>query len=158
MNRILMTIAVIGTLLCACASAQTQPAEYHSAAELKERFAKLAQEAKAKNAGSSGADLGAYANHALKLSYRRASGTAEVHEHFADLFVVQRGSAVLITGGKLVEPKREAEGEIRGKEISGGSRQTLSPGDIIHVPANTPHQVMVESGSEFEAFVLKIRE
>src|SRR5690348_2419639 len=84
------------------ALAQSKPAEYHSAAALKQDLDKLASQAKAKNAGSSGSDLSTTDTHALKLSYRRETGGAEVHQHFDDIMVVEGGSATIVTGGSLV--------------------------------------------------------
>ena len=138
--------------------AQAKPAEYHSAAELKQQFAKLTADAKAKNAGSTGADWGAYENHALKLSYRRSTGQAEVHVHLTDVMVVAAGSATIITGGTMVDPKNDNPNEIKGKSIEGGTRQVLSEGDIIHIPAGTPHQLVLDQGKDFQAFVIKIHD
>ena len=159
MKRIL-TIATcaLALILPARVVGQAKPAEYHSASELKQQFAKLAAEAKAKNSGSTGADWGAYGNHALKLSYRRASGQAEVHVHFADIMVVTEGSATVITGGTLVEAKNDSPNEIKGKSIEGGTRQILSKGDVIHILAGTPHQLILDQGKDFQAFVVKVHD
>lgn len=151
-------VCSVALLMASCAFAQSKPAEYHSASELKEQFGKLAEQAKAKNTGSTGADLGAYDNHALKLSYRRQSGQAEVHVHLADMMVVQSGSATIITGGNLVDAKNENENEIKGKSIEGGTRQVLSAGDVIHIPAGTPHQLILDQGRDFSVFVVKIHD
>jgi mannose-6-phosphate isomerase-like protein (cupin superfamily) len=148
----------IALVLAASAFGQAKPAEYHSASELKEHFIKLAEEAKTKKSGSTGADLGAYENHALKLSYRRETGLAEVHVHLADVMFVTGGSATMVTGGSLVEPKNENVNEIRGKSIDGGTRQVLSAGDVIHIPAGTPHQLLLDQGKDFQAFVVKIHD
>ncbi len=159
MKRILITgLCALAMTLPAQIIGQAKPAEYHSATELRQQFAKLAADAKAKNAGSNGADWGAYENHALKLSYRRASGQAEVHVHLADVMVVTGGSATIIIGGTLVEAKNENPNEIRGKSIEGGTRQVLSEGDIIHIPAGTPHQLILDQGKDFQAFVVKIHD
>lgn len=142
----------------ACVIGQVQSAEYHSSSELKQRFRDLAQQAKEKNAGSAGRDLGSYGNHALKLSYRRGTGQAEVHVHAADVMVVTAGSATILTGGSLVHATEENGNEIKGSSIDGGTRQVLSVGDIIHIPAGMPHQLILDRGKDFSAFVLKIHE
>ena len=151
---IMAAILLLGTV----AFGQSKPAEYHSAADLKQRFSKLAADAKAKNAGSTGSDLGAYSTHALKLSYRRSTGQAEVHVHVADLMVISAGSATIVTGGKLVGVKNESADEIKGTGIEGGTHQVLSAGDVIHIPAGTPHQLLLDQGQDFSAFVVKIHE
>lgn len=159
MKRILFAGAFAALiLLSSVAIAQSQPAEYHSAAERKQSFAKLAADAKAKNSGSTGADWGTYQNHALKLSYRRGNGQAEVHVHLADIMVVTGGSATIITGGTVVEPKNDNPNEIKGKSIDGGTRQVLKDGDIIHIPAGTPHQLLLDQGTDFQAFVVKVHD
>ena len=153
-------LAIIGCVVFAGTSlfSQSKAAEYHSATDLKQRFVELASQAKAKNSGSTGADLGNYENHALKLSYRRSNGGAEVHVHLADVMVVTGGAATIVTGGTLVEPKNDNENEIKGKGIEGGTRQILSRGDVIHVPAGTPHQLILDQGKDFQAFVIKIHD
>lgn len=142
----------------ASAIAQAKPAEYYSSAKLKQDFDQLAAQAKAKNGDSSGSDLSTYETHALKLSYRRETGGAEVHQHFDDIMVVEGGSATIVTGGSLVNPTTGKNGEMKGKSIQGGTSHVLSPGDIIHIPAGTPHQLLLNRGKDFRAFVVKIHE
>jgi mannose-6-phosphate isomerase-like protein (cupin superfamily) len=160
MRRLMAKITVAVLMLGASTMAQTQSStvEYHSASDLKQQFAKLADQAKTKNSGSTGADLAKYSNHELKLSYRRGSGGAEVHVHLADIFFVTGGSATLITGGKIVDERKENENEIKGKSIEGGSRQELSPGDVVHIPANTPHQLILDPGKELSVVVVKVHD
>jgi hypothetical protein len=71
----------------------------------------------AKGSGSGGATLGDYKSHAIKLSVRVASGGAEVHAHFDDIFFVTGGKAELITGGSVVNPKTDSDGETKGSSI-----------------------------------------
>jgi quercetin dioxygenase-like cupin family protein len=61
-----------------------------------------------------------------------------------------------LTGGKVVNPKTIKPGEIRGTSISGGERHTLSTGDIVHIPAGVPHQILLEKGKPFTYFVVKV--
>jgi mannose-6-phosphate isomerase-like protein (cupin superfamily) len=159
MNRIFVSaMCAVAFVLPAQVVAQAKPAEYHSAAGLKQQFAKLAADAKATNSGSTGADWGSYENHALKLSYRRATGQAEVHVHLADIMVVTGGAATIVTGGTLVDPNNDNPNELKGESIKGGTRQVLSEGDIIHIPAGTPHQLILDQGKDFQAFVVKIHD
>ncbi|MFP5234302.1 MAG: hypothetical protein ACLGSD_00245 [Acidobacteriota bacterium] len=89
---------------------------------------------------------------------RSKSGGAEIHAHFDDVMVVLGGSATLITGGAVVNAKTDAHGETKGTEIMNGVKHTLVKGDIIHVPAGTPHQLVLPPNGEFSAFVVKVRE
>ena len=73
-----------------------------------------------------------------------------------DIFVVQNGAATLIVGGDMVDAKTTSPGEIRGTSINGGERVKLGAGDVIHIPANTPHQLLIEAGGKFTYFVIKV--
>ena len=155
-KTLLVTIGLM--LIAASAFAQAKPGTYYSSAELKKQFDTLAAQAKAKESDSSGSDLSTSETHALKLSYRRETGAAEVHQHFDDIMVVEGGSATIVTGGSLVDAKTEPNGEMKGKSIEGGTRQVLSTGDIIHIPAGTPHQLLLDRGTDFRAAVVKVHE
>src|SRR5271163_4969513 len=74
----------------------------------------------AKPSGSSGATLGDYKSHAIRLSVRTASGGAEIHAHFDDIFVVTGGKATLITGGTVVNAQSGGDGETKGTSIQDG--------------------------------------
>lgn len=108
--------------------------------------------------GSSGSTLGDYGTHELKLSLRSKSGGAEIHAHFDDIMVVLGGSATLITGGSVLDAKTDARGETKGKEIVNGVKQSVSKGDILHIPAGTPHQLILPPNGQFTAFVVKVHE
>jgi uncharacterized protein GlcG (DUF336 family)/mannose-6-phosphate isomerase-like protein (cupin superfamily) len=75
----------------------------------------------------------------VHASHRDKAGIAELHEQDADIIYVLDGSATLVTGGIVVDPKLTAPGEIRGKEIAGGETRQIAKGDVIIVPAGTPH-------------------
>jgi glc operon protein GlcG len=75
----------------------------------------------------------------VHTSRRDKAGIAEVHEQDADIIYVQDGSATFVTGGTVVDPQPTTPGEIRGKEITGGETRTITKGDVLIVPAGTPH-------------------
>lgn len=75
----------------------------------------------------------------VHASRRESPGIAEVHSKDADIIYVLEGQATFVTGGTVVEPKTVAQDEIRGKEITGGDTRVISKGDVIIVPAGTPH-------------------
>jgi glc operon protein GlcG len=75
----------------------------------------------------------------VHASHRDKAGMVEVHEKDADIIYVLEGSATLITGGEIVDGKIVAPGEIRGTDVKGGEARTISKGDVIIVPAGTPH-------------------
>jgi len=51
-----------------------------------------------------------------------------------------------------------APGETRGTAIEGGERQTLRAGDLAHVPAGTPHQMLLAGDSTVTCLVMKVQE
>jgi mannose-6-phosphate isomerase-like protein (cupin superfamily) len=101
-------------------------------------------------------NIARYGNHYLLLARRGETGSSELHEHEADIFVVESGAATIVTGGKIVKPQTAKPGEIRGSSIEGGERHALAAGDIIHIPAGTPHQLLIEKGTPFAYFVVKV--
>ena len=106
--------------------------------------------------GSASEILKEYPQHAVHLLYRGRSGGAELHENFADLFIVLEGRAALVTEGTISDPQTIAPGEIRGASVQDGKRQELRAGDIAHVPAGLPHQMVVSGDSSIVCLVLKI--
>jgi quercetin dioxygenase-like cupin family protein len=57
----------------------------------------------------------------------------------------------------LVNAETTAPHEKRNVTIQGGTREKLSPGDIVRIPANIPHQLLLDGGREFTYFVIKIK-
>jgi len=97
-----------------------------------------------------------YKGHYTMVAHREATGSSEVHEHEADIFVITAGEGTLVTGGKLVNSRVDKPGELRGSSIAGGENLHYSPGDIIHIPAGVPHQMLVEKGQPVTYFVVKV--
>jgi mannose-6-phosphate isomerase-like protein (cupin superfamily) len=100
--------------------------------------------------------LAEFGNHSTLVAHRQGDGEAEWHETQADIFVVQAGTATLVLGGEVVDGKATAPGEIRGPAIRGGRRHPLGAGDMVHIPARTPHQVLVPEGTGFTYVVIKV--
>jgi mannose-6-phosphate isomerase-like protein (cupin superfamily) len=155
MNRLVIMLA-LGLSAFAAEAQNKPPAQVYSGVEIQHQLEQLTAQAKEK--GSSGATLGDFGSHALKLSLRSSSGGAEIHAHFDDVMVVTQGSATLVTGGALVDPQTGSDGESKGTSIRDGVSQNIVVGDIVHVPAGTPHQLLIPKGTLFSALVVKIRE
>lgn len=88
------------------------------------------------------------------LAVRTKSGQAELHTTSADEFFVVEGHATLLTGGTIVNPKGTAE--VRGDSVQGGVRAELKVGDVVHIPANTPHQLLLDGAGPFVYVLVKI--
>ena len=91
-----------------------------------------------------------WGNHGLLAIRREGDGEAEIHETQVDVIFVRSGEGTLIVGGTMVDPHTTAPGEIRGKSITGGVSKKMSPGDVFHIPAKLPHQMLVPKSLSFE--------
>lgn len=78
-------------------------------------------------------------NYMVHTSRRTAPGQAEIHLRDTDIIYILEGSATIVTGGTAVDPKPTAADELRGSGIDGGETRQLARGDVITVPAGTPH-------------------
>jgi mannose-6-phosphate isomerase-like protein (cupin superfamily) len=98
-----------------------------------------------------------FPNELFMLAHREADGQVALHEAQADVFFVQSGSATLVVGGTLAGGETTAPHEKRNGTIQGGTRVKLSAGDVVHIPPNMPHQLVLEGAKEFTYFVIKIK-
>ena len=146
---------VLGAVIATTAAAAA-PADHYTVADLDK--AALALKAKAATTGSASDTLAKYNNHHTMLAYRTKDGTAEVHTQYADLFYIVRGKATLLTEGTLDGSHEDGPGELRGSGVSGGKTTALAAGDVVHIPAGTPHQLLIAKGDELLYFVVKVKE
>jgi mannose-6-phosphate isomerase-like protein (cupin superfamily) len=86
------------------------------------------------------------APYTASLEYRAAVGPAAVHETEAEMFYVIDGSATLVTGGTLVNEKRNGV-NLTGTAIEGGSPRQVAKGEFIIVPEKTPHWFSAINGT-----------
>jgi hypothetical protein len=96
--------------------------------------------------------LAKWNKHFMMLAYREGDGEAEWHEKHADIFIAETGEATLVYGGKMVNAKSTGAGEMRGPSISGGMTKKLTPGDVVHIPAQMPHQLLVKKSFTYTVF------
>jgi mannose-6-phosphate isomerase-like protein (cupin superfamily) len=149
MLRRAVCLAFIGMSAAALAGQQPQPnrggPDFVSAAELRQAIA----DAKPWPADPSVKykRFGARDGYSYWVVQRGATGLVEQHDDWTDVFVVQSGEATLLTGGQIKGGKQTGPGETLGGEIVGGKRQLLRADDLYIVPAGTPHQFILETGS-----------
>jgi mannose-6-phosphate isomerase-like protein (cupin superfamily) len=101
--------------------------------------------------------LSDYPNDSFLFVRREADGPPEWHETQVDVFFVQSGSATLVVGGTLLNGETVAPHEKRNGTIQGGTRQKLTAGDVVRIPARVPHQLLLDGAHEFTYFVVKIK-
>lgn len=151
-------VFAIGLILfsVSCLAQSPGKAKVFSSAQIRSELDQLAKQAGSK--GSGGSTLADYGALALKLSARTVSGGAEIHAYFDDVMLVTEGKATLVTGGGLIDAHTVSEGEIVGSDIRNGISQSIMTGDVIHIPAGTPHQLLIAPGTTYGALVIKVRQ
>jgi len=82
----------------------------------------------------------------VHTSRRDQAGLAEVHTVDTDVFYLLSGSATLVTGGTVVGSREIGANEFRGDAIEGGQERSVVPGDVVVIPAGTPHWFKSISG------------
>jgi mannose-6-phosphate isomerase-like protein (cupin superfamily) len=158
MNKLASRVLIAALVIFAMeVYGQTMKSDHWSTAELLER-AKHLQESAAKSDGSASETLEKYPHHYTMLAFRQHSGGGELHQNFADIFFILDGHASVLTGGSIVDEKTTGPGEIRGKSVEGGSRQELKAGDVVHIPAGMPHQMLLAEGESVTYYVVKAEE
>ena len=63
----------------------------------------------------------------------------EVHAKTNHVFIIVEGEATFVTGGTLVGAKQTAPDQTRAASVEGGETHHLTKGDVITIPAKTPH-------------------
>lgn len=71
---------------------------------------------------------------------RRGVGKPEGHAQAAHVWIIIEGEATVVTGGTVVD-RTEGRGGFSGSSIQGGETHHLKKGDVITIPAGTPHWV-----------------
>lgn len=137
--------------------AEPRSCEHWTAPILLERTAYLRKLARA-GEGFATETVKAYPGHSATLTVRLRNGPAEQLDHFALVLTALEGRAALVTGGLLEKEKRTPPGERTGTTITGGSSTELRPGDVVHVAAGIPHQLLVPADKPFSYLSWKVRE
>jgi len=75
----------------------------------------------------------------LDAGRRTAPGEVECHRDVTDLMYVLEGTATVVVGGEMVEPREVAPGELRAASSTGGEARHLEPGAVLAIPAGVPH-------------------
>ena len=126
MKKLWIIAAVIASAAWMLVAADPAPATYVGHDKVAELFAKGGAVAK-------GDDFTA------SVASRTAAGQVEVHEKETDNFYITSGEATFVTGGTMVGGKLSKAAQWLGTDIQGGVTHTLTKGDIITIPAGTPH-------------------
>ena len=111
--------------------------------ELEERNAALGT--RVRPDGSSRETLADYGpgghSHRFRHIRRDRTGPPELHDDIIDVVLVRSGAGILQVGGEMI-----GESNVAGSSIDGGSTYPVAAGDILHIPARTPHGYLVPDG------------
>jgi mannose-6-phosphate isomerase-like protein (cupin superfamily) len=91
----------------------------------------------------------------LGMARRQGPGDAEVHDIDSDIFYVFEGTATLVSGGEMVEPRTVGPNEHRASSTQGGDARTVTKGDIIVIPRGVPHWFSGVAAAPFIYLVVK---
>ena len=75
----------------------------------------------------------------IVLAQRRSAGEVEVHEKTNHVFIIVEGEATFVVGGTLVDARQTAPDQRRAPSVQGGQTYHLTKGDVVTIPAKTPH-------------------
>lgn len=74
------------------------------------------------------------------------NGDAELNEFIAELLVIESGEATVVVGGKINE-----------RSIEGGTKTAATEGDVVHIPPNLAHQILVAPGKAVTYLLIRQR-
>ena len=83
--------------------------------------------------------------HRFRFIRRDADGIPERHAGIEDVAFIQSGAGTIVVGGNMIG-QTGSNGEYTGTDIQGGTRYSVSAGDVIHIPADIPHRYLVPEG------------
>jgi mannose-6-phosphate isomerase-like protein (cupin superfamily) len=150
--------AVVATVVASFALAQAAETQTRTFMNSKEIMG-LIEKAKADRKGDAplvAEPILSLAPYRAQLEYRPGTSPAAVHEKDAEMMVVLEGTGNIVTGGKLVDEKRNNANNLGGSSITGGNSQSVAKGDMLIVPANVPHQVIPTGGAPIVLMTLHV--
>jgi mannose-6-phosphate isomerase-like protein (cupin superfamily) len=147
------TLATAFLLLTTCAAAAQTGATIVSAEQVQQIRQSAAQ---APSAPSVSRPIISTAPDVLNLEYRTGKAPASVHTGQAELIIVLDGAGTVTTGGTLVDAVPGANGNISGKDVTGGVPQHLVKGDMLLVPQGTPHVMVPDAAAPFVLATLHV--
>ena len=137
-----------GAVTPAAAAAPTDKAAYFSATDIqaiwKDEEARQVINTRVLEGGS----------HSINIRIVRPQDPPLVHALSGDTWVVMAGTATAVTGGQLVDIKKNPNNDdTSGSSIKGGVEQPLKAGDILFIPPGVPHGFKDLKG--FRAYLIR---
>ena len=88
---------------------------------------------------ANGGQLASGPDFAMSVAKRTGPGQVEIHDKETDTFYILDGEAMFVTGGTMVGGRVSRPNQQLGTDIQGGQTHRLVKGDVIAIPAGTPH-------------------
>jgi mannose-6-phosphate isomerase-like protein (cupin superfamily) len=126
-------------------AARSDPTGYAAGSDVAAAIAKMAAGMKP-GQGFAWAPLVRDGTTVAALEYWTAPGKPAVHPDDAEYTIVVAGAGTLVSGGRLVEPRTTRPDLVEGSRIDGGTTRPLAVGDVMLIPAGTPHWFGVTGG------------
>jgi hypothetical protein len=141
---ILLAICAAGSLVWAADPAAPLPATFKNAAEL----AAALHQSMAKGGDQSSAPIANEAHYRVNIVRRDKPGPAMAHAagpaKGTEVHYILDGAATVVTGGTLIRPAGDAQAASR---IDRGVERHVAKGDVVVIPAGTPHWYKEVEGS-----------
>jgi hypothetical protein len=147
---ILVGMSLFASAAPLSAQASMPPAEIVLAQRLKQLGDSLTPGA------SRTAQLGKGPGFTFGITHRDSTGGLERHDAWTDIFIVESGSATILTGGVQVGATESSPGEWRGGTARGAVRAAIHAGDMATIPAGTPHQMILAPGEHISYVAVKV--
>ena len=140
-KKLILLTALFGA--AAVYPADSQPAIYANHETVAAAFAKGGSLAKGSDFTASGARRG-------------GPGQVEVHEKETDIILITDGEATFVTGGTMIGGKSTKAAQWLGTDIQGGESHHLTKGDLVVIPAGTPHWFKEVPSTGVNYFLIKV--
>lgn len=141
---ILLAISAAGSLLWAADPAAPLPASFQSAAEL----AAALHQSMAKGGDQSSAPIANESHYRVNVVHRDKPGPAMAHAtgpaKGTEVHYILDGGATVVTGGTLIRAAGDGRAASR---IDNGVEHHVAKGDVVVIPAGTPHWYKEVDGS-----------
>lgn len=145
MKRLLLIAALVLAAPVAAQAPAADPTGFASAADVQAAVAKMAAGMKP-GQGFAYAPLVRDGATVAALEYWKGPGKPAVHPDDAEYVIVIAGAGTLISGGQMVDPHTTRADLVEGSRIEGGTTRPLAVGDVMLIPAGTPHYFGVTGG------------
>jgi glc operon protein GlcG len=145
--RVLIFIAISIAALSAADESSSIPAVYKSARELMATLAKSAET----RTDQATAPIANQDHYRVNIVRRGSPGVAMAHASGpakgTEVHYIIDGAATVVTGGAIVRPPGAPSKGAGSAVIEGGETRRVTKGDVVVIPAGTPHWYKEVEGS-----------